>query len=258
MGLTFNSTSDFDVAVALGVHRNTNKSVYRHAPVHGRATVTTGTGTPIANNPFWFPTAPSAVRIKAGGSAVDDAAGNGARQITIVGLDSNLDIATEVLTTAGASASAYTSTLWWRINQVFVSRVGTYGGINAADITIEDGTPADVLTITQRESLSNLALFSVPRAHTGLMRYASAAIGGSVVTTVFLSVRSSIDQVVAPFAPAVRARFLRSVNAGAFNFDLENAPLVIPEKSDVYAIGSTATGSATVSLFANVLLVPNS
>lgn len=261
MPITFQPTSDFDVAVAQGAMANSNGRVYRHAAVHGRSTVAVGTGTPIANNAFWFPTEARRVRIKAGGNANDDAAGTAAREITIVGLDVNLDLAVETLATNGAGASLLSTTFWWRINQVYVSKVGTYGGINIAAITLEDTSPGDVLTITARESVSNMAIYSVPRKHTGLMRYAAAAIGGSVAVTVFLVVRPDLDAVDASLSDvraALRARTLQAVNAGFYNFDLERAPIVIPEKSDVYAVGSSASATPPVSLFANVLLIPNS
>ena len=187
--------------------------------------------------------------------------GTGARQITIVGLDQNLDLAVETLDTNGTSASLLTATFWWRINQVYVSKVGAYGGVNAGDITLEQGGPLDVLTITQRECLSNMAIYSVPRKHTGLMRYANAAVGGTVAATILLLIRSDLDQVdpsLVDVRPAMRARILQSVLAGQYSFDLEHAPLVIPERSDVYALGIAASGTVPVSLFANVLLIPNS
>lgn len=84
-----------------------------------------------------------ALRIRAGGNANDTATGTGARTVILSGLDANGNRIAEVLTTAGESASAFTSAVFWRLQEVIVSSVGAYDlgttpTANAGRITIED------------------------------------------------------------------------------------------------------------------------
>ena len=78
----------------------------------GRNTAIGATYTPVTRSGHYrTPQAGSAttLRVKAGGNANDTAAGSGARQITLVGLDATGNVITETLATAGASASAATT-----------------------------------------------------------------------------------------------------------------------------------------------------
>ncbi len=84
-----------------------------------------------------FPASGTPVRIKAGGHGDDTANGIAAREITVVGIDTNLVEISETIATAGASASAFTSSSFWRVYRAFVSSVGTYGGNNTGDIFVE-------------------------------------------------------------------------------------------------------------------------
>ena len=87
------------------------------------------------------PTAARRIQI-AGGNANDDAAGTGAQQITVVGLDEESQPAQESIATAGASASSFTTTTFTRVNGAFVSIAGS-GGSNEGDVVLvaeTDGT----------------------------------------------------------------------------------------------------------------------
>lgn len=81
------------------------------------------------------------LRVKAG-NVNDTALGSGARQVTLVGLDTSGNEITETLATAGASASAPTSQSFLRLYRYWVSDSGTYAtqsaGSHAADIVIEN------------------------------------------------------------------------------------------------------------------------
>lgn len=80
------------------------------------------------------------LRVKAG-NAADTAAGAGAREITIVGLDETGALTSEALATAGESASSATTTTWLRVFRAWVSASGSYAtassGSHTADIVIE-------------------------------------------------------------------------------------------------------------------------
>jgi len=109
------------------------------------------------------------LRIKAGGNANDTAAGSGAREITVIYLDTNLAVQTETLATAGASASSYTSGNVFRLLRAYVSASGTYasasGGFShSASITLEssseDWATIDATDIVRAQS--QIACYTVP------------------------------------------------------------------------------------------------
>jgi len=98
------------------------------------------------------PAAATTLRIKAGGDALDTAAGAGAREVTLQGIDELGNEVTESLATAGASASAVTTNKFIRLYRAWVSSVGRYGTMAAGghedDIVIEKGTGSqDWLTL---------------------------------------------------------------------------------------------------------------
>jgi len=108
-----------------------------------------------------------ALRIAAGGNADDAADGPGARQVLISGLDATGRRAAEVVATAGASASSLTETEFWRVQEVIVLSVGTYGTgpgptANAGDITIEDAGGNVWATVGANRGRSQIAAYTVP------------------------------------------------------------------------------------------------
>ncbi len=107
-------------------------------------------------------TAAAAVRIKAGGNAADAAAGAGAREVTVVGLDENWQEVTETIATNGASASSPTSTTFIRLYRAWVSEVGSYGGAAAAAIDIETTGGTLMLDIPAADNQSQAAIYTVP------------------------------------------------------------------------------------------------
>ena len=84
------------------------------------------------------------VQVKAGGNAADDAAGAGARTITVEGLDSNWAEVSEDITLAGASASSATSASFIRVNRAYIKTAGTYAGSNTGIIRVEGTSTSHV------------------------------------------------------------------------------------------------------------------
>lgn len=81
-------------------------------------------------------TTASTIRIQAGGNAADTAAGTGAREVHIQGLDANYNLITDTLVTNGASASTATTKTYLRVLRAYVGEVGS-SGHNVGAITIE-------------------------------------------------------------------------------------------------------------------------
>jgi hypothetical protein len=121
------------------------------------------------------------VRIQAGGDVNDTAAGSGAREITIEGLDQNWNEVTETIATAGASASASTTTTFIRVNRVYVSDCGTFAGNNTGIIRIED-TAATVGVLAHIPAgLGNTfqAIVAVPAGKTIYITKVNTSVGES-------------------------------------------------------------------------------
>lgn len=126
---------EYDVRVAAG--RVPGTAALRKFGYNGAIGVTETYVGIVGGAAPYLPTAATAVRIKAGGSANDTAAGTGAQEVYVDGLDANFEPATALIVTAGASASAPTSQTFIRVFRCYVTKVGTYGGSNAAAIVIE-------------------------------------------------------------------------------------------------------------------------
>ncbi len=122
---------------------------------------------------FYFPTAATTVRVKAGGHANDTAAGAGAQAVTVLGLDDTGALASESIELAGASASSSTSTSFWRIFRAYITplRAGAYGGtLPTTAIMIEDTAGAnDMITILAGEGQTQYGAYAIPLATTGYL-----------------------------------------------------------------------------------------
>jgi hypothetical protein len=124
-----------------------------------------------------WPGAAETVRIKAGGSASDDVAGIGARSITIHGLDENWHETTEVVVTAGASASAPTVTTFIRVYRVRVTTVGTLNISNVGTILIENTGALDVLAeVRPGAGSTEMTHFTIPEGRTGFVSRVDAQV----------------------------------------------------------------------------------
>ncbi len=117
----------------------------------------------------WPLSAATTVRVKAGDVA-DTAAGAGAQEITVQGIDDSFNEVTEAIATAGTSASSATSTSFWRVHRAWVSAAGTYGAANTAAVTIENGGGGtDLIQIAVEEGQTQFTGWSVPIGKTAYM-----------------------------------------------------------------------------------------
>jgi len=110
----------------------------------------------------------------------DDGApvGNGARTITITGLDSNYDVLTEVVTMNGTT-NVLTDESFLRINSVAVTTAGSTG-YNEGTITISNNADNIVLEqIDPQRNASMAAAYTVPNCCTAYIVQAVATEGSS-------------------------------------------------------------------------------
>jgi hypothetical protein len=146
-------------------------------------TVATGTYEDVWAEGGTYPLLQTAttVRIQAGGDVNDTAAGTGAREITVEGLDENWNEVTETIATAGASASASTTTTFIRVNRAYVSDCGTFGGNNTGIIRIEDTAATVGILAHIPAGLGNTfqAIVAVPAGKTVYITKVNTSVGES-------------------------------------------------------------------------------
>lgn len=138
-------------------------------------------------------------------NANDTAAGTGARTVDIVGLDISGTLITETLTMAGLANSAATSQSFFRQNNAVVGTVGTYGGTNLGDITIETSPGAVVQSfIRTGVSRQENTHITVPNNFLALVFGPNVAIESQKTAFIRINTREDGDVIVAPFAPMER------------------------------------------------------
>ena len=143
------------------------------------------------------------MRIKAGGNAADTAAGAGAQEVTITGMDSNLAEVSEAIVTNGAGASTATSATFWRVYRAWVSAVGTYGVANTAAITIEDsGGAADMIMIAAGEGQTQYAGYAVPTGKTAYLLSAFMTVDAAKAADLKMMTRLALNDTAAPMSSA--------------------------------------------------------
>ena len=205
------------------------------------------------------------LRVKAGGDARDTAAGDGAREITLVGLDENFDPLTETVATAGVSASSATVGTFTRLLRFFVSASGTYAsavaGSHFDDIVIENSAGGtDWGTIDSADfpkGQSEIGVYSIPTGTTGHVKLRNLSVDtGKTIDLVFFS-RTNIDQTSPPY-DAMRAQSVVSgVVGGSIEVfgetDIPFGPYVGP--TDIGFMGKVANGTAKVAVEFEVFIL---
>lgn len=188
------------------------------------------------------------VRIAAGGNSNDTAAGTGAQSVTISGIgpdsDGVLSFVSETLATAGASASSYTTQTFWRVYRAQAIASGTYGGLNVGPMVIQDSAANTMAHIGTGRGTTTLGFMSVPEGKTGyvtnILLLGSAQSGKDATFTGYI--RKNFDDVTTPFQSPTQFGIWSEV-VGTNVVPL-HAPVVIPEKSDIW-FTATATSNNT-------------
>lgn len=215
--------------------------------------VPTGSFVPVTllGNKNWQLQAPTAVRIKAGGLAADTAAGAGAREITVLGLDANFEEAEETIATAGAAASQPTTTQFWRVYRMWVSGVGTYGGANVGNITVENAAGGtDLIQILANTGQTQFAAWTVPGNKQAILVSAFFNVEGTKPADIQVFGLEDIDIVAAPMRSR-RLYFHADGVAGEFPYRPNSNANISPPKTDIW-VEAQATGQNTqVSVILN-------
>lgn len=200
------------------------------------------------------------LRVKAG-NANDTAAGTGAREITMIGLDETGAEVTEAVATAGASASSATSATFMRLYRAYVSASGTYAtasaGSHAADIVIENGAGGtDWMTIDATDfprSQSEVAVYTVPINKTGYVMSLSVFTDSTRTTNILFFKREAILQTAVPY-DGMRLQLQFQIGGGQGVLK-PRSPITINGPGDVGFMAKVEASTAEVAADFEILVV---
>ncbi len=199
-----------------------------------------------------------AMRVKAGGNAADTAAGAGAREVTIQGIDSTGAEVSEAVATAGAAASDATTATFWRVHRAWVSSAGTYGAANTGAIVIEDsGSGADFCTIAAGEGQTQYAGFTIPTGKTGYLLSVHVTVDSNKTANVRCFTREDYDTVAAPMSPKQLKLFWDGIQAPGFVYRPEGPEFSLAAETDIWFEAYGDGAASAVSVDFELLLVDN-
>lgn len=201
------------------------------------------------------------LRIAAGGNAADTAAGAGAREVTLEGLNASGARITETLATAGASASASTSQTFVRLYRAYVSSTGTYAtvaaGSHTADVVIENtaGT-ADWATIDLNgfaRGQSEIGLYTVPLGKTAYIMSIHFAVDSVKTTEIIIFKRENILETAAPYTPLREVLALTGlIRSGLHDYEIPLGPF--PELTDIGVLARVSSTTSETGVTFEILL----
>ena len=201
-----------------------------------------------------WPSTAETVAVIIGGDVKDTAAGDGAREVTVEGLDENFDRVTETIATAGASASSATTTTFTRINRAYVSKVGVYGASNEAAIEIQNTTSDETLAyIVAGQGQTEQAMYTVPAGFTAYMRSIRFSSDSNKFTDIKMCVREGADDIVGDMSPFNVLQQWGSV-AGEYDANFSSY-IVVPEKSDIEFLAAGAGDITEVNVSFDLLVI---
>ena len=201
-----------------------------------------------------FLAAATTVRVKAG-DAADTAAGAGAREVTVQGIDDNLAEITEAIATAGAGASANTTASFWRVHRAWVSSAGTYATpYNTAAVIIENsGGGMDLIQIGAEEGQSEIAMYTIATGKTGYFLSGHIQVDAGKAADFRMFQRQTFNDVTAPVTSRRLVTHFDGV-LGTSDFRLRS-PIIFPALTDIWWEAEGAGAQTEVSVDFELLLV---
>jgi len=246
--------------IAVGDYSHT---IHRHQFGHNIAVSTSFV--PVTSNGIYRTpqvSGATTLRVKAGGHADDTAAGDGAREVTLIGLDETGAEVTEAVATAGASASSATTTTFIRLYEAYVSASGTYAtsaaGSHTATITIENsaGTEdwTEILVDGFSQGQAQIGVYTVPLGWKAFINTIHVAVDGNKAATILGFARPNILETAAPYS-AMRMFFERGAMLGNVSIagGVPDGPH--PALTDVGFMARVASTTAEVDVDFEIILV---
>ena len=201
-----------------------------------------------------WPEAAETIRIKVGGNAADDAAGVGAQSVMVEGLDTGFNPISELIVTAGASASTATTALFRRIFRAYVVDVGAYGVANTGVIQIENTTSTDVIAyIGAGLGQTEMTHYTIGAGQKGYLLGIEATVDTNQSADLRMWQREDADDATTPFtAKRLVTRFLALATAAD---RVVRAPIEFVAKTDIWIDGTSGGASSLVAASYDLVLV---
>ncbi len=254
---TAGSPEEFFFQVAKG-------TVPGHTYFHkfGKGNVGT-TMVPVASS-LKYPTPTTATTLEVVSTDADDtSAGAGARTVTIQGLDGNWDLITQTVAMNGLTPVPFPTDMM-RVFRWWVATSGVYAtsalGSHQGTITIQT-SPGAVLWFNGTvdpypKGQSEIAGYSVPDGFTAYIFLHNIAVDSTKAVDIIFVRRLNADTIAAPFSPMRAVTEYVSVT-GALQPGAKNIPINsgFPARTDLLWLGKVASGTASISILYDVLLV---
>lgn len=186
----------------------------------------------------------AASQLTVSSSDVDDDAGDtGARTVELFGLDANYDLINETITLDGQNPVT-TVESYLRIYRMIVRTAGTTGSnegiIYAGTGAVVAGVPANVFaTITIGHNQTLMALFTIPRDHTGYMVSMFGSTGITNKTT-------QLMMYVRPFGEVFQLKRIHHIIESETDHTFQ-LPEIIPGRADIEIRALASGGGGAVS-----------
>lgn len=233
-----------------------------HSIVHkfGKGTVGT-TLVPITNS-LEYRTPTTAIALEfVSSDANDTAAGSGAQEITIQGLNSDWQLFTQVIATNGATPVPLPTNMT-RLFRWFVSGSGTYATTtahsHAGTLTIRvasaGATWSTIGILPRPVGQSQIACYTVPEGFRAFVYTHEIRVDSTKSADISMFVRNSADIIAAPF-PALRlaANFIGI--SGIAQSDTNAPRNGFESPTDILFMGKIASGTADVVIDFEILLI---
>lgn len=210
----------------------------------------------IGVGPYPFQTTALPVRIKAGGHIDDIAGGDGAREVTVIGLGEDFMPVGAIIATNGVDVSDPTSQTFVRVFRSFASplSVGTYGGKNIGDIDIETTAGVTLARISAGLGQTMMAIYTVPVNKRAVLCQIEASVQATKEAEIKIFKREDADIVSAPFSPTrIISEFHGVLDRVNRTYCVYPEPL--PPKTDIWVEGSVSPATGAISAEFDLWLV---
>ena len=212
---------------------------------------------------YAWPTAAATLEAISTSGNDTNAAGTGARVVTVQGLTIAGAEISEDINMAGLVASSATSASFFRVSRAFVKTSGTYAtgvtGSHAGTITIRvSGAGATQATIPLEGALplgqTQIARYTVPASKKAFLLTTSVAVSSKQDALVYFQVREDAATVAAPFAPR-KVRLAPPTFSGVINQMHHGAGPYTGIADMWWSSIADAGGAADVSINFEILLI---
>ena len=195
-------------------------------------------------------------------SANDTAAGTGAREITVVGLDSNWNEVSQTVTTNGTTAVALGTNLI-RLYRWFVSSSGSYAsaaaGSHAGNLTVREAGAGATWSVIEASPFpsgqSEIGAYTIPIGYSAYLVFKSVHVNSAKSADVQFFARENANDVTAPYTGIMRViqHEVGVSGAEATSFNYPRVKLTGP--CDVGFLGSISSGTANITCEFTLLMV---